>query len=47
MASKIYISKDISGLLNTLANEKHVYVVMDSNLQHLAEFFIYFRKTFR
>lgn len=39
MASKIYIGKNMGGLHNALADEKHVFVIMDSNLQHLAEFF--------
>ena len=39
MASKIYINKSINDLEKLLLARKGVFVIIDNNLQHLAEFF--------
>lgn len=39
MTSKIYINKSINGLEKLLLARKGVFVIIDNNLQHLADFF--------
>ncbi len=39
MTSKIYINKSINDLQKMLLAKKSVFVIIDNNLQHLAEFF--------
>ena len=39
MTSKIHINKDINGLQKLLLENRSVFVIIDNNLQHLAEFF--------